>query len=342
MSRHASTIGLSLVALTAAAGLLVAGPLTPPAGPILPTYKTLTEVEPRIAVSAANTPGDNDATPSLFKITEPGSYYLAGNVVGVSGKIGIEIAASGVTLDLMGFEVQGVPGSLEGIRATTSSKGLAIRNGSVRLWGASGVQVSLASGAALEGLRSVSNGAYGLTTGSDSVIRDCAAIANVQVGMLVGEASTVEHSTVRSNQSDGLSTSTGCVVRGCAAFINGGAGIVASHYTIVENCSSNNNQGDGIRTFAQTRIIGNVCAVNSGSGIRATLGSNHIEGNFVTGNAISGIRSDTGNSINNFIVRNTAKGNAFNFTLPGVQTIGPIITTTGTITTTNPWANFEM
>src|SRR6185295_11122012 len=93
--------GLLTVAGTA---VLLAGPLDPPAGPILPTYKTLNEVEPRIVINAANTPGDAD---SLFKITQPGSYYLTGNITGVAGKHGIEVVASGVTLDLNGFDLLG-------------------------------------------------------------------------------------------------------------------------------------------------------------------------------------------------------------------------------------------
>jgi hypothetical protein len=95
------------------ASAVVAGPLVPPLGPVAPTGKTLAEVEPRIAINLANTPGDAD---SLFKITQPGSYYLTGNITGVTARHGIEIVASNVTLDLRGFEVRGVAGSLNGIR----------------------------------------------------------------------------------------------------------------------------------------------------------------------------------------------------------------------------------
>ena len=98
--------------LVAAAIVSLAGPLSPPAGSVTSTYKTLTETEPRIAINAVNTPGDID---SLFKITQPGSYYLTGDITGVSGKSGIEIGAPGVTIDLMGFDVQGVAGSSNGI-----------------------------------------------------------------------------------------------------------------------------------------------------------------------------------------------------------------------------------
>lgn len=94
------------------AGSALAGDLNPPAGPVAPTHKTLTEIEPRTAINLANTPGDAD---SLFKITQPGSYYLTGNITGVAGKHGVEIATSGVSLDLMGFTLTGVAGSLDGV-----------------------------------------------------------------------------------------------------------------------------------------------------------------------------------------------------------------------------------
>ncbi|HZJ13677.1 MAG TPA: hypothetical protein VFD27_01440, partial [Chthoniobacteraceae bacterium] len=75
---------------------LAQGPLTPPGAPA-PTMKTLDQIEPRTAINSTNTPGDDD---SLFKITQPGSYYLPGNITGVATKHGIEITASDVTLDL--------------------------------------------------------------------------------------------------------------------------------------------------------------------------------------------------------------------------------------------------
>ena len=58
------------------------GPLDPPDGPITPTYKTLTEVEPRIPLNAETAPGDADY---LFNIPKSGSYYLTGNIKVVPG-----------------------------------------------------------------------------------------------------------------------------------------------------------------------------------------------------------------------------------------------------------------
>ncbi len=94
---------VSAAALILAAGTLVAGPLNPPGGPVASTMKTLTEVEPRIAINSTNTPGD--AT-SMFLITQPGSYYLTSDIVTTGNKIGIRIIADNVTVDLSGMSVQ--------------------------------------------------------------------------------------------------------------------------------------------------------------------------------------------------------------------------------------------
>jgi hypothetical protein len=57
--------------------------------------KTLDQVEARTIVNTANTPGDVDNT---FIISQPGSYYLSGNITGEAGKNGISIQADDVTL----------------------------------------------------------------------------------------------------------------------------------------------------------------------------------------------------------------------------------------------------
>src|SRR5689334_9465486 len=130
MAKRSLTLFMTIIA-SASAGVLIsrAGPLDPPAGPVTPTYKTLTEVEPRIAINAINTPGDAD---SLFKITKPGSYYLTGNITGVVGRHGVEIIVGGVTLDLNGFDLVGVPamGEFDGVSVTVESlRNITVTNG---------------------------------------------------------------------------------------------------------------------------------------------------------------------------------------------------------------------
>src|SRR5262245_35397859 len=130
-----------LLLIIAAGAAIGAGPLEPPAGGVLPTMKPLDQLEPRIAIDAVNTPGDAD---SMFRIAKPGSYYLTGNFIGEAGKAGIEIAASGVTLDLMGFTLKGVQGSLDGVTTDGPQLTLVLRNGSVTDWSGDGVDLSLA------------------------------------------------------------------------------------------------------------------------------------------------------------------------------------------------------
>lgn len=62
---------------------VLAGPIVPPAGPVSSSYKTLTQIEPRTIINAANTPGDADST---FRIAQSGSYYLTGNVTGAAAR----------------------------------------------------------------------------------------------------------------------------------------------------------------------------------------------------------------------------------------------------------------
>ena len=94
--------------LAASAAVLAVGDLNPPAGAVAATGKRLTEIEPRIPISATTTPGDLD---SVFRIITPGSYYLTGNVAAAIGKHGIEIGTSDVSIDLRGFVVSGVGSS---------------------------------------------------------------------------------------------------------------------------------------------------------------------------------------------------------------------------------------
>lgn len=122
-----------LSTLVATGSLAIAGPLDPPAGPVGSTHKTLTEVEPRTAINATNTPGTSTA---IYVISQPGSYYLMSDVVGQSGKHGIRVTANNVTIDLNGFTVRGVSGAVIGITDTQNEnariQNLTVRNGIIR------------------------------------------------------------------------------------------------------------------------------------------------------------------------------------------------------------------
>ena len=91
MFLSASALAVSALASTS---LWAQSDLTPPGEPG-PTMKTLDQVEARIIVNATNTPGDGSNT---FIISQPGSYYLTGNLTGEKGKHGISVQADDVTV----------------------------------------------------------------------------------------------------------------------------------------------------------------------------------------------------------------------------------------------------
>lgn len=107
------------------------GSLTPPAGPIAPVMKTLDQIEARIPL-VAGSPGVSIDGNGTISISQPGSYYLTGNLtIATAGAHGIVIAASHVTLDLNGFSL--LCTSVNGGDAITlgASRGCRIRNGMI-------------------------------------------------------------------------------------------------------------------------------------------------------------------------------------------------------------------
>ncbi len=107
----------------------------PPPAPPGPTMKTLSQVEPRAPISSLP-----------FAITNPGSYYLTTNLTGAASANGITVQASDVTIDLHGFTLAGVSGSLNGVAVPSAQNGLAIFGGVVQGWGGSGISAASASG----------------------------------------------------------------------------------------------------------------------------------------------------------------------------------------------------
>lgn len=255
---------LAFTALGAGLALLAAGPLNPPAGPVAPSYKTLAEIEPRIAVNATNTPGD--AT-SVFKITAAGSYYLADNItVGQAGKSTILIAHSDVTLDLNGFNVNGTVSagspSAHGIATDTNADHVTVRNGTVSRFGGAGVNLRYGSaggrGFVVENITSESNTGAGVYATQGRVSR-CTATSNGGAGIYVG----------------------GGVIEACVSNSNGGAGIGGGAGVSVHHSHADNNTGGGINLTEGT--VGScVARDNGGPGF---AGSGTFTGNQASGNA---------------------------------------------------------
>jgi parallel beta-helix repeat protein len=333
------------------AGRAEAGTLTPPGAPA-PTGKPLTEVEPRVAVNATNTPGGAN---SLFRITQPGSYYLTGNVNPLS-KSGIEIAAHNVTLDLMGFNIQAFFGAIKGVTVDAPRNNITIRNGTVSGFPQGGIDLTTSGvGGLIERVHASSNsGEGGIITGLGALVRDCTATSNNGRGIVTSAGCTIINCTAQSNSGDGIVTTTSCTVSNCSAYNNSGDGVRVGGGSTVFSCSARFNTLDGIQCDSGCLILSNTCSANGsgdgdGAGIHARLGANRIEGNNCTA-ADRGIHVD---DPGNVIVRNTCSGNTTNWVIVANNYYGPIIDRTGvataavngsaasgTLATTDPNANF--
>ncbi|MCE7973300.1 MAG: hypothetical protein DYG92_03095 [Leptolyngbya sp. PLA1] len=272
MHRRHVVAALSALSLAGTAGLVLAGPLNPPAGPITSTGKTLSEIEPRIALTAANTPGDAD---SVFRITQPGSYYLTGRLQGEAFKNGIEIALASqgvVTIDLNGFEMVGGTDTLRGITITNATPTrVAIRSGSIRFWDEGGANLATVQGATIENVRFLNNFGGGLATTRSRVI-NCEASSNTGHGFAVDDGSVVE---------------------GCVARLNTQHGLHADQDCTVLNGEFSNNTQSGVYFEYQGRIVNSNAASNGASGINLTRGGS-AEGCMVTNNATNGIYAQNG------------------------------------------------
>jgi hypothetical protein len=246
--------------------------------------------------------------PLPLTISSAGSYYLTTNLTGAIGTNGITIVANNVTLDLNGFTLQGVLASWTGLYVSGTRTNITVRNGTISGWGQHGVFA----------------GTW----------------ANLSENMVF------ERLTVSANSGMGIG-GAGCAVRDCEASVNGSYGIYVAP-GVVSGCFVLRNGQSGIYIDgAGSEIIGNTCKGNNASidagnaGIYINDNNNRVEANHVTDSGYAGIRVNTSH-FNNIIIKKSVTGNGVNnYVTPNTQVVGPLITTYGTITNSNPWANFS-
>ncbi len=349
LDRHsliASTLGL--VVLAGSTSLLLAGPLSPPAGSVTPSYKTLSEVEPRIAINATSTPGDAD---SLFKISQPGSYYLTGNIVGVLGKNGIEIDANNVTIDLNGFHLKGVVGAPRGVWVTSPIERLTIANGTVSGWAFSGIEATSAERCMLHDLIASSNGSHGISVGSNSRVERCVSEDNGQHGFDIYQDTSVVDCTASLNAADGINSGGACRIVQCSTNRNAHNGIKAGGGSTVRDCIAASNVEAGIYVSSFCVVEQNNCYSNGtpgiGGGILVSGSHNRVRENACNANSI-GVSVQ---GIGNLITRNSCASNTLNWSFAAGNAFGPIVavplgpavsgnSATASLNTTDSNANF--
>lgn len=273
----------AIFSLSAAAGDLN------PTGPPDSSMTTLDEMEPRIPVQSLS--GTKSA---LFVISQPGSYYLTGNIDGEALKSGIEISVRGVTLDLNGFGLRGVNGSLDGIVVTTAAtdqRRIEIHSGSISDWGGSGIDAESSRATRIHDIIFSGGNGTALELGQDAEVSDCVfenigthaiqgtdhvSVRGVTIewtggmGIRLGDNAEVLDCTVINAINDGIHVQDDSLVARCLANMNGrtgGDGISLGEGGMVRDCSANDNGQRGIMVENGVAVVDCALRGNGADGI---------------------------------------------------------------------------
>jgi parallel beta-helix repeat protein len=235
-----------------------------------------------------------------FTIDECGSYFLTGCLTGVSGFDGITIEADDVTLDLNGFTLIGVPGSLSGVCVPNPVTDLLIKEGTIQGWPLRGIDAQNAQNSSYSDIKLLGNGsdvgnAAGLLTGIGCTVTNCVARDNVGHGLIAGSGSVMTTCVGVDNRGHGMSVDESGTIIDCTALDNDMIGIVGGNATL-SGCSSAGNLQDGILVFSGS-IVGCTAIDNGAMGIRihsGTIMNCHSEANQDSGFDLSESSTITG------------------------------------------------
>jgi len=312
---------VGIMAVAAAASAQNAGVIVDrDTGDVFPVdgVKDLAAVEPRIPLTP---PDPNDPLPAvpgaLMVINTPGSYFLTSNLNGGSGFSGIDIQTSNVTLDLSGYSMVGLSGSVHAITSSTGAVNVRILNGTIRGWDGNGIDAKKINQAQIENVLVANCDGNGIEI-SRGVVKCC------QVRLCLGSGirvltgmGMVKDCRVEECGLQGIDCGEQSVVTGCSSTGNGKHGFRVGRGSTVEDCTGSQNTLDGIVTLNHGTIRGCAAFNNGSDGIRCGNNSSvsgceanlNVENGIVTGtscsisncvanlNTLDGISADDGASI---------------------------------------------
>lgn len=246
-----------------------------------------------------------------FTITNSGSYVLTENLEGSAAASGITIATNDVTLDLNGFTVAGVGGSLSGIEVSGPWVNIIIKNGVLRGWGQTGINASTTSNSVAQDVEAInnvvdgiglgaggsalncnaaSNGRDGISVKNVSLVADCNSRANGRYGILAGDYSAIENNTSRENGSSGIKAGQSCVVLQNAMRANRASGIEVDAGSLVSDCAVHQNASNGVSVLAAGVKVQRLVAFGNGGFGVAAAAATMVENSSFRLNTNGGIR----------------------------------------------------
>lgn len=273
------------------AGLLVA--------PVASAIEGQLEIDQRCAELTGCFAGDTPGFPVTLNGAPGSSYRLTSNLqVPDASTTAIQIATSGIDLDLNGFAILGVTscsGSPNSCAPTAIGSGVAVvdpevhidvsvHDGVVARMGSDGLR--LGRGGRVEHVRAIFNAGHGISVGDFGRVSRSVALRNGTHGIDTGFASVVDGNSASENRFHGIDCNTSTLVSRNAVFDNGLDGIHGQSGTTVRGNSATSNGRHGISAGADSLIALNAAFSNGDEQSSASAGVTCGGGCLVRANAI--------------------------------------------------------
>jgi hypothetical protein len=241
-----------------------------------------------------------------FTISQPGSYYLTGNIEVASGN-GINITSSEVTLDLRGFALickAAAPAGGNAIEVATDLKNIAIKNGIIAGNTTLAISGNHPNQSWIADYAGFNRGIFapGSNLGRNLSVNHIH-VSGCRAAGIEAHHTSVTNSTATNNGGNGITAYYGNVTA-CTATNNGVDGIIVVHGNVT-NCTAAYNGGRGI--FASVGSVTNSTAsLNGDDGIEASVGS--VTNSTANYNGRDGIDAESGSVTNSTALNNGGDG----------------------------------
>lgn len=299
-------IAIAALALAAGTARAQLGQINPPLGPVADTGPDLFQIEPRTPLSLENTPGDDN---SIFRIEQPGHYYLTGDLVlgeAAVGYAGIEIGADDVVIDLNGFRIVGGGFGNSGVAGLGSR--VSVKNGGITGFAGSGIAflgtdhvvedvsvfeigakgVSVGARSRVERVTVTSSGDNGIQVGSSGRVIDSAVAGSGANGIYLGSYASAIDSSASNSVLDGFYLIEGAAATRCTARNNQQDGFSGVERTTIDGCRSTGNNRFGYFNGEGGTVKNSAALDNADDGIRGSFAS-RILNNVCDDNGSAGI-----------------------------------------------------
>jgi parallel beta-helix repeat protein len=265
-------------------------------GSVLLTTAPVLADDSYYVIGAGNKPVGKEITFLPYTINESGMYYLSRNlnILLYTGNA-ITVSASNVTVDLMGFTLNGLSiatGSAHGIWINDGTTGVEIRNVSITNFARDGVHC-LGQNCRIIGLRVNNVGWAGISENGKNQVISCFSSVCGHEGIWSGGSSMLKGNTVNNNAIHGITAGNSSIVTGNMANGNTQHGIYSGDSCTMASNTVNSNGGNGMHCGSTCNLTNN-SVINNTHSILGYGNGGLIQANQVSGNNGIGIYANSG------------------------------------------------